>query len=90
VKPTVSIIKRSVVINGHKTSLSVEDDFWDGLKQIASERKQTISQTVRSIDETRRVGNLSSAIRVFVLQHYQQTLRNKTAETRQADRSPSE
>jgi predicted DNA-binding ribbon-helix-helix protein len=64
------VIKRSIVIAGHKTSVSLEDGFWLGLKEIASGRKQTLSDLVASIDTRRAGGNLSSAIRLFVLEHY--------------------
>jgi len=62
-----SIIKRSVVIEGHKTSISLEDAFWKGLKEIARARQATLSNIVAEIDKTRQQGNLSSAIRLFVL-----------------------
>jgi predicted DNA-binding ribbon-helix-helix protein len=62
--------KRSIVIAGHKTSVSLEDGFWKGLKEIASEREETLSELVASINADRQHGNLSSAIRLFVLDHY--------------------
>jgi len=64
------VVKRSIVIAGHKTSVSLEDAFWQGLKQIAGERELTLSDLVASIDTDRRQGNLSSAIRLFVLDYY--------------------
>jgi predicted DNA-binding ribbon-helix-helix protein len=64
------VVKRSIVIAGHKTSVSLEDAFWQGLKEIADERDLTLSDLVASIDTGRRKGNLSSAIRLFVLDHY--------------------
>ena len=64
------IIKRSVVIEKHKTSVSVEDAFWNGLKQIADEQRQTISQLIARINQQRTASNLSSALRTFVLGHY--------------------
>jgi predicted DNA-binding ribbon-helix-helix protein len=64
------VVKRSIVIAGHKTSVSLEDAFWKGLKEIASGRNMTLSDLVASIDGGRRQGNLSSAIRLFVLDHY--------------------
>jgi predicted DNA-binding ribbon-helix-helix protein len=64
-----SVVKRSIVIDGHKTSVSLEDAFWSGLKEIARAEGATLSETVAGIDETRRQGNLSSAIRLFVLEH---------------------
>jgi predicted DNA-binding ribbon-helix-helix protein len=66
------VIKRSIVIHGHKTSISVEDDFWNGLKEIAEERDITIAKLVQEIDQARDRGNLSSAIRVYVLRHFRQ------------------
>ena len=64
------VVKRSIVIAGHKTSVSLEDAFWQALKEIASGRTQTLSDLVASIDSERQHGNLSSAIRLFVLDHY--------------------
>ena len=64
------VVKRSIVIAGHKTSVSLEDAFWDALKEIASRRKITLSDLVASIDSSRTQGNLSSAIRLFVLDHF--------------------
>ena len=64
------VVKRSIVIGGHKTSVSLEEAFWTGLKEIASSRHLTLSNTVTSIDSGRASGNLSSAIRLFVLDHY--------------------
>lgn len=66
-----SIIKRSVVVDGHKTSVSLEDAFWNALKEIANGRDMTLSQLINAIDGDRRHGsNLSSAIRLFVLGYY--------------------
>lgn len=64
------VIKRSIVIAGHKTSVSLEDAFWSGLKDIATARGMTLSELVATIDNGRQHGNLSSAIRLFVLDHY--------------------
>jgi predicted DNA-binding ribbon-helix-helix protein len=66
------VVKRSIVIAGHKTSVSLEDAFWTGLKEIAGGRDMTLSDLVASIDTDRRHGNLSSAIRLFVLDYYRQ------------------
>jgi predicted DNA-binding ribbon-helix-helix protein len=65
-----TVVKRSIVINGHKTSVSLEDMFWEGLKEIAQLRRTTLSIEVTAIDATRADGNLSSAIRLFVLEHF--------------------
>jgi predicted DNA-binding ribbon-helix-helix protein len=67
------VVKRSIVIAGHKTSVSLEDDFWDALKEIAITRDATLSDVVARIDASRNQGNLSSAIRLFVLHHYRAT-----------------
>jgi predicted DNA-binding ribbon-helix-helix protein len=60
------IVKRSVVIDGHKTSVSLEESFWTDLKEIAHTQHTTISKVIEGIDKERQ-GNLSSAIRLFVL-----------------------
>lgn len=65
-----TVVKRSIVIAGHRTSISLEDSFWKALKQIAKQRGETLSDIVAAIDDKRQGGNLSSAIRVFVLDHY--------------------
>jgi predicted DNA-binding ribbon-helix-helix protein len=65
------VVKRSVVLAGHKTSVSLEDAFWQGLKDIATSRRTTLSDLISSIDIDREHGNLSSAVRLFVLSHYQ-------------------
>jgi predicted DNA-binding ribbon-helix-helix protein len=64
------VAKRSIVVAGHKTSVSLEDAFWKALKEIAGEREITLSDLVASIDSQRDHGNLSSAIRLFVLEFY--------------------
>jgi predicted DNA-binding ribbon-helix-helix protein len=69
-----TIVKRSIVVAGHKTSVSLEDAFWRGLKEIARERNMTLSELVGSIDSDRQQGNLSSAIRLFVLNSYRSEL----------------
>ena len=64
---TSPVVKRSVVIAGHKTSVSLEDAFWKGVKEIAAARKMTLSDVIAAIGQSRSQGNLSSAIRLFVL-----------------------
>lgn len=61
------IIKRSIVIGGHKTSVSLEEPFWVELKEIAEHQRTSLSSIVGEIDMQRQGGNLSSAIRLFVL-----------------------
>jgi predicted DNA-binding ribbon-helix-helix protein len=62
-----TIIKRSIIVDGHKTSICLEDAFWSSLKEIAQAQGATVSQTVTEIDKTRQYSNLSSAVRLFVL-----------------------
>jgi predicted DNA-binding ribbon-helix-helix protein len=77
-----SVLKRSIVIAGHKTSVSLEDEFWKSLKEIAGERGMTLAQLVAAIDGNREHANLSSAIRLFVLRFYRdQHRQDRTRET---------
>ncbi len=62
--------KRSLTVAGHRTSISLEDAFWAGLRDIASARTATVAGLVAEIDRGRGAANLSSAIRVFVLAHF--------------------
>jgi predicted DNA-binding ribbon-helix-helix protein len=62
--------KRSIVIATHKTSVSLEDEFWNCLRQIANQRHETLSHLIASIDAGRQHANLSSAIRLYVLAFY--------------------
>jgi predicted DNA-binding ribbon-helix-helix protein len=64
------VMKRSVIVGGHKTSVSLEEAFWSALKEIAARRGASLSELVASIDTKRELGNLSSAIRLFVLDFY--------------------
>jgi predicted DNA-binding ribbon-helix-helix protein len=64
-----AVAKRSVVVSGHKTSISLEDAFWDQLREIARTQRLTLSRLVAEIDQSRQHGNLSSAIRLFVLEY---------------------
>jgi predicted DNA-binding ribbon-helix-helix protein len=65
------IVKRSIMLSGHKTSVSLEDAFWHSLIAIAKARRKKLSDLIASIDEAREHSNLSSAIRLFVLQQCQ-------------------
>jgi predicted DNA-binding ribbon-helix-helix protein len=65
-----AVVKRSIVIAGHKTSVSLEDDFWNALKEIKKSNNMTLSDLVADIDVRRLHANLSSAIRIFVLHHF--------------------
>jgi predicted DNA-binding ribbon-helix-helix protein len=79
------VVKRSIVIAGHKTSVSLEDAFWKGLKEIATGRDMTLSEMVATIDTERQHGNLSSAIRLFVLDFYR-TRRTEPKDDREPNR----
>jgi len=65
-----SVVKRSIVIDGHKTSVSLEDPFWNDLKKIAQTRSLTLSELVAKINASRDHSNLSSAIRLYVLNSF--------------------
>ncbi|HEY6257675.1 MAG TPA: ribbon-helix-helix domain-containing protein [Xanthobacteraceae bacterium] len=65
-----SVVKRSIVLAGHKTSVSLEDAFWTALKNIAAGLNMTLSDLVGTIDSRRQHSNLSSAIRLFILDFY--------------------
>ena len=84
-----SVTKRNIVIDGHKTSVSLEDAFWNALKEIAYTRQTTLSELVAHIDSVRKQRNLSSlsslssAIRLFVLEHF----RSQDKQTQIADAS---
>jgi predicted DNA-binding ribbon-helix-helix protein len=68
-----AIVKRSIIIGSHKTSVSLEDAFWRGLKDIAVTRHVALRDLVATIDTERQHGNLSSAIRLCVLDYYQKS-----------------
>ncbi len=90
-----TVVKRSIVVERHKTSISIEDIFWSSLKEIARARGLTLSQLVASIDGGRGPAtNLSSAIRVFILDHYRRRLedfgrRGEAAEGRANESMPA-
>ncbi len=67
--------KHSVIISGHQTSLSLEPEFWNELKEIAEKRKISLSHLIEEIDNKRRT-NLSSAIRVYILTTLKQKIVN--------------
>src|SRR3954452_23562638 len=76
-----AITKRSVVIGGHKTSVSLEEPFWCAVREIAGHQQLTVSSLLRQIDLERRNANLSSAIRVYVLEN----VLSQVASARQPD-----
>ena len=72
-----AVKKRSIVVGSHKTSISLEDVFWASLKEIARERATTVSEIIGALDASHGRGNLSSTIRVFVLEHYHNRVANR-------------
>ena len=64
------VAKRSIVVGGHKTSVSLEEGFGSSMKEISHERSVTVSELIGEIDSNRQQGNLSSAIRLFVLDYF--------------------
>ena len=80
------VVKRSIVIAGHKTSVSLEDAFWKALKEIAFARHTTLSDLVATIDSGRQHRNLSSALRLFVLEFY----RSRAGHDQEHDHPPHE
>jgi predicted DNA-binding ribbon-helix-helix protein len=71
------VIKRSIIIDGQKTSVSLENEFWDGLREIASRQNVALSTLIKQIDSGRTTDNLSSAIRVFVFNHFYALLKQE-------------
>jgi predicted DNA-binding ribbon-helix-helix protein len=77
-KMSSPVLKRSVVVSGHKTSVSLEEPFWQALREIAREREMTMSALLNSIASKRGESNLSSAVRVFVLEHFRAACKKET------------
>ena len=73
------VSKRTIVLSGHKTSIGIEHEIWENLREIAVERGQTIRALVAEIDADRKFANLSSAVRTFVLCYYRDKLAQRTA-----------
>ena len=65
-----AVVKRSIVIAGHKTSISMESEFWTGLKELAKQRNSTLSRLVSDIEGGCTQTNLSSEVRLAVLRYY--------------------
>ena len=83
------VIKRSILINGRKTSVSLENEFWEGLREIADRGMIAHSTLVEQIDQERDNVNLSSAIRVFVFNHFRSQGRVRPAGNFEASRGES-
>jgi predicted DNA-binding ribbon-helix-helix protein len=75
-----AVFKRSIIIDGHKTSVTLEDEFWGGLREIARRRNATITSLVMQIDDARTENNLSSAIRIFVLNYFRMRADQKVSQ----------
>jgi len=72
-------VKRSFTIAGHRTSISLEAPFWEALKAAASDRRLPVAKLVATIDEARSAScGLSSAVRVWILEHYRAGARHST------------
>lgn len=69
------IVRRAVILSGRRTSISIEDQFWHALKEIAVARGETLGQTLRAAASQEPGGNLSSSARVFVLKHLMEEVR---------------
>jgi predicted DNA-binding ribbon-helix-helix protein len=65
-----AVIKRSIFINGHKTSVSLENEFWDGLREIAGYETRAVALLIEQINRDRDTCNLSSAVRIFVFNYF--------------------
>ncbi len=76
-----AVIRRSILINSHKTSVSLENDFWLGLREIAGHEHISVPKLVEQINRSRDTCNLSSAIRVFVFNHFR-CVRNEDPDTK--------
>lgn len=67
-------VKRSLTLKGHRTSVSLEDDFWQAFRDIAAQKSKPINALAAEIDATRDLDTgLASAIRLYVLKHYRNT-----------------
>ena len=82
------VVKRSVFLTGRKTSVSLEDEFWNALKEIAGDRHVTLSELIGGIDAQRQHGNLSSALRLFVLEYYRGKAAEKPGDEMLGQQSP--
>ena len=84
------VVKRSIVVAGHKTSVSLEEAFWTSMREIAEQRGMGLSKLITTIDDSRH-GNLSSAIRLFVLDHFRSRALSPARDSRQrAGHAPEE
>jgi predicted DNA-binding ribbon-helix-helix protein len=64
------ILRHSITVDGQRTSISLEEAFWSALKHIAHERRESLQHLITSINTDRQSTNLSSVLRVFILEYY--------------------
>jgi predicted DNA-binding ribbon-helix-helix protein len=83
------VVKRSIVVCGQKTSVSLEEPFWTSMKDIAAQRGTVLSDLVSEIENNRQQGNLSSAIRLFVLGHLKARADGLTGDSAPLSTAPS-
>ena len=79
-----AVVKRSIVINSHKTSVSLENEFWFALREIAKKEYVAINTLVARIDGSRGSPNLSSAIRIYVLSYFRRAYEQHIASSHQS------
>lgn len=72
-------IKRSFSIGGHRTSISLEADFWSALKEVAARERLPLAKLVATIDQSRGEAGLSSAVRIWLLKYFQERTPNSKA-----------
>ena len=82
------VVKRSILLAGHKTSVSLEDEFWTALKEIAGDHHVTLSELFSGIDKQRQHSNLSSTLRLFVLKYYRGKAAEKPGDEMLGQQSP--
>ena len=82
------IVKRSILLAGRKSSVSLEDEFWTALKEIAGDRNVTLSELFSGIDKQRQHRNLSSTLRLFVLEYYRGKAAEKPGDEMLGQQSP--
>jgi len=83
------IVKRSIMIAGHRTSISLEDAFWRGLKEIAAKHDMSVQNVVAAVHGGRHRGNLSSTLRLFVLEYYRADNCGMTKQYREVGDQPA-
>ena len=82
------IVKRSILLAGRNSSVSLEDEFWNALKKIANDRHVTLSELIGDINAQRQHGNLSSTLRLFVLEYYRGKAAEKPGDEMLGQQSP--